>query len=264
VKPKHVVRPRRAPHQPPRAARGEDQTTGRVRLRPLRKRERPGAADSLSRRYFPALVASLALEGSFVAAQARRLGGPVITAPNLLTLSRGLAASLLCGSAFSDRGLSAAWPALILGCTAADWLDGPLARRRGPTPLGRLLDVEADSWLTLWAAITAYRRRRLGGFVLVAPALRYPLALLGAPPARPWHRMAGVAQMIVLCASLAPWAAARSLGRSLAPAAAAGQLLALVSGRGRGDDRAGVGEGLRVDDAHLAHRLPLADHRRRA
>jgi phosphatidylglycerophosphate synthase len=201
---------------------------------------------------------------AFVAAQARRLGGPVFTAPNLMTLSRGLAASLLCGAAFSDRGLGAAWPALILGCTAADWLDGPLARRRGPTPLGRLLDLEADSWLTLWAAIAAYRRKRLGGFVLLAPALRYPLGLLGAVPARRWQRMAGVAQMVVICASLAPWAPARSLGRSLAPAAAAGQLLALVSGRRRRDDRAGVGERLWVDDAHPAHGLPLADHRGRA
>ncbi|MBJ7598787.1 CDP-alcohol phosphatidyltransferase family protein [Candidatus Nephthysia bennettiae] len=230
----------------------------------MRQRGRPGAAASSSPGYFPALVASLALETGFVAAQARRLGGPVVTAPNLLTLSRGLAASLLCGAAFSDRGLGSAWPALILGCTVADWLDGPLARRRGPTPLGRLLDVEADSWLTLWASIAAYRRRRLGGFVLVAPAIRYPLGLLGGRPLRPWQRAAGVAQMVVLCASLAPWAPARSLSRTLAPAAAAAQLLALVSGRGRGDYRVRVGEGLRVDDAHLAHGLPLAHHRRRA
>jgi CDP-alcohol phosphatidyltransferase-like enzyme len=201
---------------------------------------------------------------AFVAAQARRLGGPVVTAPNLLTLSRGLAASLLCGAALSDRGLGVAWPALILGCTAADWLDGPLARRRGPTSLGRLLDVEADSWLTLWAAITAYRRRRLGGFVLIAPALRYPLGLLGGGPLRPWQRVAGVSQMVALCTSLAPWAPARTVGRSLAPAAAAGQLLALVSRRGRRDDGAGVGESLRVDDAHLANGLPLTDHRGRA
>jgi phosphatidylglycerophosphate synthase len=238
--------------------------TVEVRLRQLRQRGRPGAADSSSQRYFAALTASVALETGFVAAQGRRLGGPVVTAPNLLTLSRGLAASLLCGAAFSKRGLGAAWPALILGCTAADWLDGPLARRRGPTPLGGLLDVEADSWLTLWAAIAAYRRKRLGGFVLVAPALRYPLVRLRGGPVRSWQRLAGVAQMVVLCSSLAPWAPARSLARSLAPAAAAGQLLALVSGRGRGDDRVGVGEGLRVDDAHPAHGLPLADHGGRA
>jgi hypothetical protein len=188
----------------------------------------------------------------------------VVSAPNLLTMSRGLAAALLCGAAFSRCGLRAAWPALLLGCTAADWLDGPLARRRGPTALGEVLDVEADSWLTLWAAITAYRRGRLGAFALVAPALRYPLSLLVEGPGRPWHRIAGVVQMVAICAALAPWARARSLGRLLAPSAAAAQLLALVGGRGRRDYRSGVGEGLRIDDAHLAHGLPLADDRGRA
>jgi phosphatidylglycerophosphate synthase len=214
-------------------------------------------------RYIAALVASLAVQAAFVAAAHRRLGGPLVTAANLLTLSRGPAAALLCGAAFSRRGLGAAWPALLLGCTAADWLDGPVARRRGPTPLGGVLDVEADSWLTLWAAIAAYRRGRLGGFTLVAPALRYPLNLLQDGPARPWRRVAGVAQMTALCAALAPWPPARSLGRLLAPPAAAAQLLALVGGRGRRDDRPGVGEGLWIHDAHLAHRLPLPDHRGR-
>jgi phosphatidylglycerophosphate synthase len=172
------------------------------------------------------------LQALFVSASAQRLGGPVITPPNLLTLSRGLAAAMLCGAAFSERGLRTAWPALVLGCTAADWLDGPLARRRGATRLGRVLDLEADSWLTLWAAITAYRRGRLGGSALLAPFLRYPLRLVGERPPRAWRRAAGTGQMVALCAALGPWVPLRTLGRWLAPVAAAGQLLALVAGRG--------------------------------
>lgn len=224
----------------------------------LRKRTAHG------NRYLPAFAACLAVQAAFVIAAVRRLDGQVVTAPNLLTLSRGLAAALLGGTAFSGRGLGTAWPALILGCTAADWLDGPLARRLGPTALGGLLDVEADSWLTLWAAIAAYRRGRLGGFTLLAPALRYPLGLLGGGRLRPWQRAAGAAQMVALCSALAPWPGAQSLGRRLAPWAAGLQLLALAAGRGgwqgRGDHGFGVGEGFRVDHAHLAHRLPLPDH----
>ena len=42
------------------------------------------------------------------------------------------------------------WLMPLLGVT--DWLDGSLARRAGPTRLGSVLDIEADSWLTLWSA----------------------------------------------------------------------------------------------------------------
>jgi phosphatidylglycerophosphate synthase len=192
-----------------------------------------------------------------VAAAARRLDDPVLNPANLVTFSRGLAAALLCGTAFSGRGLGAAWPMLMAGCTAADWMDGPLARRLGPTRLGALLDVEADSWLTLWAAIAAYRQNWLGGVALLAPTLRYPLAVGRAGRLRPWQRAAGVTQMAVLCAALAPGPPARGLARSLAPLAAAVQLLALA----RGNDGPGAREGVGIDDAHLADRLPLANDR---
>lgn len=218
--------------------------------------------------YLFALVANLGLETAFAVVAARRLGDPLVTAPNLLTLSRGVSAALLCATAFSGQGAALSWPALLAGCTAADWLDGPLARRRGPTRLGAVLDVEADSWLTLWAAITAYRRRRLGGLALIAPALRYALAGSGPTPLRRWQRAAGVAQMVVLCAALAPWRPARSLASRLSPLAAAGQIAALVGGRGRGRRRwrgswyrrVRIRESLWINDAHLAHGLPLADH----
>jgi phosphatidylglycerophosphate synthase len=160
----------------------------------------------------------------FTAVAARRLGGPVLTAPNLLTLSRAGAAAMACGTAFSGAGRRSTLVALLLGCTVCDWLDGPLARRRGPTRLGAVLDLEADSWLTLWAAVAAYRLGGLPAIGLLAPALRYPLIAGGSVRHRPWHRAAGVAQMTVIL-----WALARRPPRVLVDAVAAGQLAALAS-----------------------------------
>ena len=195
------------------------------------------------------------MQAAFSRLAARRLGGRLLTPPNLLTLSRGFAAALLCGAAFSRRGLTGAWLGLMFGCTVADWLDGPLARRFGPTRLGGLLDLEADSWLTLWAAAACYRRGRLGGRALLAPALRYPLTVGSETRRLPlWQRASGFAQMLVLCAALSPWLRAQELGRLISPLAAGAQLAALVLG---GDHRLGVGEAAREDDLHLAHRLPL-------
>ncbi len=37
------------------------------------------------------------------------------------------------------------WSLILLEASAADWLDGPLARQFGPTHLGSLMDIEADS-----------------------------------------------------------------------------------------------------------------------
>ena len=76
-----------------------------------------------------------------------------------LTLSRGGAAAVLLGllaSGVRDRRGPAGWlgwGALLPCVTLTDWVDGPLARRRGPTELGRVLDLEADSWLTLCASV---------------------------------------------------------------------------------------------------------------
>jgi len=156
---------------------------------------------------------------------ARRVGGPVVTAPNLLTLSRAGAAAMACGTAFSGRGRRTALAALLLGCTVCDWLDGPLARRLGPTRLGAALDIEADSWLTLWGAVAAFKLGGLPGIALLAPALRYPLAAGAATPQRPWQRAAGVAQMAVIAWALT----GRRLPRAVAEAVAAAQLAALTA-----------------------------------
>jgi phosphatidylglycerophosphate synthase len=148
-----------------------------------------------------------------------------VTGPNLLTLSRAGAAAMACGTAFSGRGRRTTLVALLLGCTVCDWLDGPLARRLGPTALGATLDIETDSWLTLWGAIAAFKLGGLPGLALLAPALRYPLAAGARTRPRPWQRAAGVAQMTVIAWALS----GRRPPRAVVEAVAAAQLAALTA-----------------------------------
>lgn len=102
------------------------------------------------------------------------------------------------------------WPSLPLRPSVAvlllgvvtDWLDGPLARRTVPTPIGARFDLEADSLLTLGAAVAAVRRGA-PAVVLVAPFARY-----GVVPAQDrddvrWDRTTGVTQMLLLAGALA-------------------------------------------------------------
>jgi phosphatidylglycerophosphate synthase len=97
--------------------------------------------------------------------------------------------------------------AVLLVGIVTDWIDGPLARRAGPTARGARFDLEADSILTLGASVAAVRA---GGprVLLVAPALRYAVALLGTRPLDRdgilRDRVTGVAQMAVFAAALAP------------------------------------------------------------
>ena len=144
--------------------------------------------------------------------------------PNALTLTRAGAAAMACGTAFSGWGRRGTLVALLLGCTVCDWLDGPLARRLGPTRLGAVLDLEADSWLTLWGAAAAVRVGGVPAVSLLPPALRYPLSAGSRPGTRPWQRAAGVAQMVVIATGLT---ARRRPPRTLAVAAAGLQLAAL-------------------------------------
>lgn len=153
---------------------------------------------------------------------ARRLGGRVLTAPNLLTLSRAGAAAMLCGTAFSGRGRRAGFWALLAACTVCDWVDGRMARRLGPSRLGVVLDIEADSWLTLWGAVAGVRLRRLPAASLLPPVLRYPMVAGRPVQLRLWQRVAGVAQMVVLAMALSPWRPPRpvTLGVAVAQAGA--------------------------------------------
>lgn len=70
------------------------------------------------------------------------------------------------------------WPlfALCVLAIVADLLDGAIARRRGPTAHGAVLDMEADQLATLQLAMLA--ARDVGLFALALPAYRYGFVLL--------------------------------------------------------------------------------------
>jgi len=94
---------------------------------------------------------------------------------------------------------------LLLVGVVSDWLDGPLARRAGASAHGARLDLEADSLLTLGAAIAAIRRGA-PRIVLLAPVARYGVAALRPRLDRDeafWDRLTGVAQMALLGAVIA-------------------------------------------------------------
>ena len=188
-------------------------------------------------------VAALA-QVAFQSAMRRRIGPERLTPADLLTIERGLCGGLLAGlrvAGLHDRAGLAGWLgflAALWGATASDWLDGPLARRHGPTRLGGVLDIEADSWLTLWAAAAAVRWGGLPGWCLAAPLARYAhptrALLAGRLPVGGgpwWARATGSAQMALLLGALAP-AGPRPCRRALlavAVAVGAGQFAAQLA-----------------------------------
>jgi phosphatidylglycerophosphate synthase len=168
-------------------------------------------------RYLGALAGIVAVQQLLIRAMRRRIGPETASPADYLTLARaalGSTLAALVAADFSDRlsltgGL--AWAGALVGVTALDWLDGPMARRLGPTRRGAVLDIEADSWLTLGCAAGAVAWGELPWWVLLPPLVRYihpALALArGGLPAGggpSWGRVTGVAQMVLLLAALAP------------------------------------------------------------
>jgi phosphatidylglycerophosphate synthase len=171
-----------------------------------------------------ALVSFLIQQVLIAHALGRRENGEPddLDAVDALTLSRGLGASIVAASALAgprDRRRYAArlaWPLALAGSTLTDWIDGPLARRRGrgPTRLGRVLDLELDSWLTLATTFAATRLGTLDAVCLITPALRY-LAMAAPISYEDVHavgksdraRNLGITQMTLALASFAPFAA---------------------------------------------------------
>ena len=172
-------------------------------------------------RFAGGAVAVLLAQQLLVGLAARRKGAR-LTAVDAMTLSRGLAAALLVGLVASGvrrrNGLAGwlGWVSLVYGSVVCDWLDGPIARRLGATSeLGALLDLESDSWLTLAAGLSAATWGGLPVYCLAAPMARYVLlfaALRKMPYSQiysgepAWARQAGIAQMALFTAALAPFA----------------------------------------------------------
>lgn len=124
----------------------------------------------------------------------------------------GLVAGLVASGIQDRKGIAGwiGWLMPLLGVT--DWLDGALARRVGPTRLGSVIDIEADSWLTLWSASSAVAWGNLPYWCLLPPIIHYlePLLALmqGKLPAGGgpwWYRIAGISQMGLLIVALAPF-----------------------------------------------------------
>jgi hypothetical protein len=109
----------------------------------------------------------------------RRIGPEKVTPADLLTGCRALSASAILTAAMVESsdgprgyGRRIAGLALVAGIVT-DRFDGRLARRFGATRLGAVMDIEADSLLTLAMAVAAVRWGRLPHYVLVPPLLRY-------------------------------------------------------------------------------------------
>src|SRR2546422_901022 len=113
----------------------------------------------------------------------------------------GGAAQLADGELLGVQGGLAVLIALFCCGVISDWIDGPLARRRGETAEGRARDLRADSLLTLGAAIAALRHARLLWPALLAPAAHYLARAPRDDDERRWDRATGVAQMSLFALS---------------------------------------------------------------
>lgn len=178
-----------------------------------------GASSGLeaSLRFVGVLIIAAVLLLLLLHALRRRAGPEPYTLANVLTLSRLVTGCVLAAFVFSgarDRTQTAAvviWALVVYSATFSDWLDGPLARREGATRFGAVLDIESDSWLTLWCSVAAITLGGLPWICLLAPVVRYVLPLfdiyagnlpVGGGPW--WSRVTGVVQMAVLIAGFAP------------------------------------------------------------
>ncbi|HEV2457076.1 MAG TPA: CDP-alcohol phosphatidyltransferase family protein [Ktedonobacterales bacterium] len=168
-------------------------------------------------RYLVGLTAGLVVQHLFVWAIRRRVGPERSSPADLLTLSRATVGAILAGlvaAGFQERSSGAGWLVwitILLAVTVTDWLDGPLARRHGPTLLGRALDIEADSWLTLWCGAAAVAWGGLAAWCLLPPLAHYiyPVRALltgGLPSGGGpwWGRVTGTLQMALFLGALLP------------------------------------------------------------
>ena len=162
------------------------------------------------------LTLTLMTQRAFISAMIHVIGTEQSSFADALTLSRGTNGAVLAGLVTSGirerKGIAGwiGWLMPLLGVT--DWLDGLLARRAGPSRLGGVRDIEADSWLTLWSAAGAVAWGEVPGWCLFPTIIHYlePLLALiqgklpqGGGPW--WYRLAGASQMGLLILALAPF-----------------------------------------------------------
>ncbi len=134
-----------------------------------------------------------------------------------LTYSRAVSGGVLAGLVLSgarDRRGPAGWLGWLVAAwgIAIDTFDGALAKRCGLTRAGPTLDIESDSWLTLWASVAAARWGKLPAWTVLPPLVRYAHPLLdlwrrnlpvGGGPW--WGRLTGGSQTGLQLTALAPF-----------------------------------------------------------
>ena len=133
----------------------------------------------------------IVLQLAFLETMRRRIGPESPTPADLLTGSRVVCAAGILTAAVTGPGVQTQkqqrrlFVLAVLAATITDWCDGPLARRFGPTRLGAVMDIEADSLLTLALAAAAVQWGGLSRLVLIPPVVRYSdlvVARLGGRP----------------------------------------------------------------------------------
>lgn len=145
----------------------------------------------------------------------RRIGPEPANPADLLTGYRavcaaGILTAVATGPAVRTEGQQRRLFVLaVLASTVTDWCDGPLARRFGPTQLGAVMDIEADSLLTLALAAAAVRWGRLSRLALIPPLVRYSDLVrtvrdgaIFTGDAIWWCRASGSAQMLCFLLAL--------------------------------------------------------------
>jgi phosphatidylglycerophosphate synthase len=147
----------------------------------------------------------------------RRIGPEPPNPADLLTGSRVVCAAGILTAAVTGPGVQTQkqqrrlFVLAVLAATVTDWCDGPLARRFGPTRLGAVMDIEADSLLTLALAAAAVQWGGLSRLVLIPPVVRYSdlvrtvrHGMIFTGDAIWWCRASGGAQMLCFLLALAP------------------------------------------------------------
>jgi phosphatidylglycerophosphate synthase len=145
----------------------------------------------------------------------RRIGPEKVTPADLLTGCRALSASAILTASMVESsdgprgyGRRIAGLALVAGIVT-DRFDGRLARRFGATRLGAVMDIEADSLLTLAMAVATVRWGCLPRYVLIPPLLRYSDLVrtlrrseIFTGDAIWWCRASGAAQMLLFLSAM--------------------------------------------------------------
>ncbi len=139
-----------------------------------------------------ALGAYLAVAAVVAGTIGRNHPAPGFGLPNLVTLVRVIATSLVIGYMVDvlagfrpPDGLALGFALLSAASILADGVDGWLARTRGPsTPFGARFDMEIDALLLLALSVLAYGLGKAGAWVIAIGAIRY--AFVAASLALPW------------------------------------------------------------------------------